>query len=410
MRCGAHGSSEVSISRPETESAWEAHQGEWRDPAQIASQWREANRVDPAVFRAQASGSWWDIIDELGICLVVTREYEHLVVALTVAAGRSRTTFLPIPHPSGLAVDRERNRMYLASTRNPNQVLTFAPAPRGLNRRDVHGADFSARPLLPLESSFYPGSAYLHDVALIGGVLHGNAVGHNAVVRLDRAGVVEPVWWPSCVDVGGGVESRWNLIQLNSIAAGRDLESSFFTASTDRVSTRRPGQVNFAVDRRGVVFSGETREAVARGLTRPHSARLNDGVLWVDDSGYGTVGVVADGAYSAITALPGWTRGLCFCGRIAFVGTSRVIPRFRAYAPGLDVQSSRCAVHAIDLQTGNVLGSLRWPKGNQIFAIDWLPREVTAGFPFAGGRRPTARERTVFYTFTLDDGVGGGGG
>ena len=35
--------------------------------------------------------------------------------------------------------------------------------------------------------------------------------------------------------------------------------------------------------------------------------------------------------------LPGWTRGLWFHGSTAFVGASRVIPRFSNYAPGFDV-------------------------------------------------------------------------
>jgi hypothetical protein len=34
----------------------------------------------------------------------------------------------------------------------------------------------------------FPGSLYMHDVAFVGGRLHANAVGHNAVVRIDDAG------------------------------------------------------------------------------------------------------------------------------------------------------------------------------------------------------------------------------
>ena len=56
-----------------------------------------------------------------------------------------------------------------------------------------------------------------------------------------------------------------------------------------------------------------------------------------------------------VSRLPGWTRGLSFCKDVAFVGTSRVIPRFRHYAPGLDVERSVCALHAVD-SSGRVLG------------------------------------------------------
>jgi uncharacterized protein (TIGR03032 family) len=155
------------------------------------------------------------------------------------------------------------------------------------------------------------------------------------------------------------------------------------------------------VDRRGVIFSGATREPIARGLTRPHSARLANGRLWVDNSGYGELGTIESGRFEPVARLPGWTRGLCFVGGVAFVGTSRVIPRFRGYAPGLDVASSVCGVHAVEVASGRVLGSLEWPVGNQIFALDWVPSGVASGLPFAArGRRSAARERDLFYTFS----------
>jgi uncharacterized protein (TIGR03032 family) len=159
--------------------------------------------------------------------------------------------------------------------------------------------------------------------------------------------------------------------------------------------------LNFPVDGRGVIFSGATREPIARGLTRPHSARLHKDKVWVDNSGYGEVGFVQDEELSVVAELPGWTRGLCFHKDIAFVGTSRVIPRFSQYAPGLDVEKSVCGLHAINVKTGEVLGSLIWPFGNQIFAIDWLPATVTRGFPFAQDvSRLSEREKLIFYAFS----------
>jgi len=256
------------------------------------------------------------------------------------------------------------------------------------------------RPLVPVRSRFYPGCLYLHDLALVGGRLHANAVGQNAVVRLDPDGGYERVWWPRSIETEHGPAFAPNYLQLNSIAAGPDLAGSYFSASAGAPSARRPGQRHFPVDGRGVVFSGVTREPVARGLTRPHSARLRAGRLWVDDSGYGEVGVVEDGRFRAVARLPGWTRGLAFRGDVAFVGTSRVLPRFRQYAPGLDVDTSVCGLHAIDATSGTVLGSITWPWGNQIFAVECVPEDFTSGFPFpARARRAVARETRLFYAF-----------
>jgi uncharacterized protein (TIGR03032 family) len=312
-----------------------------------------------------------------------------------------------MPHPSGLTVDRKRGVVHVASTRNPNQVYELKPVTGAIERQDVEvGNQNDARPLVPVSSSFYAGCMYLHDLAIIGGDLYGNSVGQNAVVKLETGGVSSRVWWPLCIESKIGPNFGQNYIQLNSIAAGCDIASSYFSASSDSVSTRRPGHRNYPVDRRGVVFSGRTREAVIRGLTRPHSARLIGSKVWVDNSGYGEFGFGSGrrggDLFQPVVKLPGWTRGLCVKGDIAFVGTSRVIPRFSQYAPGLDVDKSVCGIHAVDLKSGAVLGSLTWPVGNQIFAIEWIPQSYSHGFPFLSGKRLESEKR-LFYAFSTQD-------
>jgi uncharacterized protein (TIGR03032 family) len=378
------------------DALWSRHHAAWRDTAQVASQWQEARAIDPETLRHGVDGAFWDVLAEADITLLVTREYEHLVMAL--GAGPS-VTFLPLPHPSGIVVDRDRGIVHVASTRNPNQVYDLRPVTDLLPRLDVKAAPVADRPLIPAGSRFYPGCLYMHDLALIGGRLYANAVGQNAIARLDGDGPYERVWWPRSIETRNGPVFGRNHLQLNSIAAGPTLRQSYFSASTDKVSARRPGMRNFPVDGRGVIFAGRTREVFARGLTRPHSARLHGGKVWVDNSGYGELGFAEDGQFRPVVKLPGWTRGLCFHKGIAFVGTSRVIPRFRQYAPGLDVDSSICGIHAVEVKTGRVLGSLTWPAGNQIFAIDWIARSTATGFPFAAGARRAAKEKALFYCY-----------
>jgi uncharacterized protein (TIGR03032 family) len=390
------------VSRPapqELDALWQSHDDEWRDPALALAAWSGAE-LDPRLLRARAAGAWWETLARLDITLLVTREYEHLLMALSVTDGRPSVSYMPLPHPSGLAVDRRSDIVSVASTRNPNQVFELEPVGASLARGDASPPDLDHRPLLPARSTIHPGALYIHDLAHIGGALHANSVGQNAIVRLPAAGGHEKVWWPRAVERNGRPDFSRNWIQLNSIAAGPDLASSYFSASAESMSTRRPGHRNFPVDRRGVIFSGATREPVARGLTRPHSARLYRRNLWVDNSGYGELGVVRDGQFEAVGRLPGWTRGLCFHRGVAFVGTSRVIPRFRQYAPGLDVDRSRCALHAVEATSGKILGSLTWPYGNQIFAIDWISRSRSTGLPIpSGSRSGTKRLKHLFYSF-----------
>ena len=78
------------------------------------------------------------------------REYEHLVLALSAPGGRPTTTYLPLPHPSGLAWDAERRQLHVASTRNPNAVYALRPA-RALGTAAGRGTrDVPDRPLLGL--------------------------------------------------------------------------------------------------------------------------------------------------------------------------------------------------------------------------------------------------------------------
>ena len=378
---------------------WTRHAAEWRDTAQVCSQWREAADTDPRLLESRASKGWWSTLEKLGITLFVTREYEHLVLALSVCKGRPHITFFPMPHPSGLAVDRQARKVYVASTRNPNQIYSFKPLSVLLERTDLKLPRDPGSALMPATAAYYPGSLYIHDLAMVGRKLHANAVAHNAVIRLSDGNGFERVWWPRCIEVKRKPVFTRNHIQLNSIAAGKTLTQSFFSASSDRIGRLRPGHLNYPVDGRGVIFSGATREPVCTGLTRPHSARLRNQEIWIDNSGYGEVGYVQDGRLQVVRKLPGWTRGLCILDDIAFVGTSRIIPKYARYAPGLDASSSVCAVHAISCKTGELLGSLEWPYGNQIFSIDWIRSSVTTGFPFPVPLRNMERERGLFYSY-----------
>ncbi|MCC6450133.1 MAG: DUF4915 domain-containing protein [Candidatus Aureabacteria bacterium] len=388
-------------SRDSRAAARDRHDGQFRDPADLAGFWRGAVETDPSLFACETEGRWWETLRRCGVTLLVSREYEHLLLGLTASDdGTGAATYLRLPHPSGIAVDEARATVHVACTRNPNQVYDLQPVRSLMPRLDRAAETFAGNPLLPARVRFLPGCTYLHDLALIGGELHATSVGQNAIVRIGEGGACERVWWPRCIEAPGGPVFGRNHIQLNSIAAGACPADSYYSASADEMTELRPGDPAFPVDRRGVIFSGATREALALGLTRPHSARLHGGRIWVDNSGYGEVGVVEGGAFVSVRRLPGWTRGLAFCGDTAFVGTSRVLPRFRAYAPGLDPAAARCGVHAVDVRTGEALGSIVWPAGNQIFAIEPVPSSMSGGFPFAAGEKQArGSSEGLFYAF-----------
>lgn len=123
------------------------------------------------------------------------------------------------------------------------------------------------------------------------------------------------------------------------------------------------------------VPSGET---IVRGLSMPHSPRLYGGHLWVLDSGRGLLSHVnpQDGQVDEVAALPGYTRGLAFCGRYAFVGLSKI--RETAVFGGLPIAEQhdelRCGVGVIELSTGRTVAALQFHSGvDEVFAVEALP-------------------------------------
>ena len=389
----------MKSSMKEMENIWERQANLLRSPLEICSGLSE-KQIDSRLFRSQIKGDFAGVLEELGIMLIVSREYEHFILALSGKDGRLHFSYWPVPHPSGLVVDRKSNLLYVAATRNPNQIITFKP--QSYEDFTQNSASHSLKTiLLPIQTNFLPGSTYLHDLALIENKLFANSVGKNTVVRIEGS-CVHQSWWPRCVDTPDGPDTSKNYLQLNGIASGKTIHSSYFCASTDTISYRRPGHRNFKVDGQGVVFSGKTREVSAKGLTRPHSIRLDTKKrLFICNSGYGKVCQVnpRSGAVDDVAIFPGWTRGLCIINDVAFVGTSRILKRFHHYAPGLDAEQCICGLHAFHLTSGKNLGSIIWPFGNQIFAIDWISSSFANGFPLKRSRINKKALTNLFFSY-----------
>ncbi|MCS6818581.1 MAG: DUF4915 domain-containing protein [Chitinophagales bacterium] len=324
-------------------------------------------------------GNFADILYRSNITLLITREYEHLVLALHATKKGITQSFLHLPHPNGIAVNRKKNRVYVASTRNPNKIVELSVVSNLIHRSEMNHIKRHDKLLTPSREKYYAGSYYFHDLAFIGNQLYANSVGKNGIVPInfDTPDSEEIVWSPLHKKL-----SHSNYLQLNSIAAGKDIASSFFTASAEKPGDYKPGDLRFPVDKKGVIFSGRDGAVVARGLTRPHSAKLHKGLLWVNNSGYGETGYIDNGNFVPVFTFPGWTRGLSFIDDIAFIGVSKIIPKYKIYAPGLSIRHQQCAVYAVNISTREILGRIEWEMGNQIYGIDWISADACIGFPF----------------------------
>ncbi len=117
----------------------------------------------------------------------------------------------------------------------------------------------------------------------------------------------------------------------------------------------------------GVVVDVASGETVLAGLAMPHSPRLQNGRLWLLNSGAGEFGFVdlAGGRFEPVAFLPGYGRGLAFHGRYAVVGLSK--SRQNRTFSGLPLDAAlaakkaepRCGLYVIDLASGDVVHWLR---------------------------------------------------
>jgi uncharacterized protein (TIGR03032 family) len=129
----------------------------------------------------------------------------------------------------------------------------------------------------------------------------------------------------------------------------------------------------------GILMDVETGDVITRGLSMPHSPRWYQGRLWVLESGNGGLGYIDSdtGKYVELIALPGFTRGLAFCGPLAFVGLSQV--RETAVFGGVFIAEKQldertCGVWVVNIETAKTVAFVKFEDAVQeIFAVEVVP-------------------------------------
>ncbi|MGH1578742.1 TIGR03032 family protein [Planktotalea sp.] len=183
---------------------------------------------------------------------------------------------------------------------------------------------------------------------------------YNCLATLSEAASFRPLWRPPFISKVVG-EDRCH---LNGLAMDDDRAAYVSAVSRSDVADgwrerRQDG---------GVILDVHSGEAVATGLSMPHSPRLYDGKLWVLNSGRGELCTIdpANGEITPIAFCPGFARGLAFVNRFAIVGLSR--PRRNQTFEGLELQdllqskdtAARCGLLVIDIDTGRTVEWLRF--------------------------------------------------
>lgn len=147
----------------------------------------------------------------------------------------------------------------------------------------------------------------------------------------------------------------------------------------------------------GCIIDVKSGEIVASGLAMPHSPRWHDGRLWVLDSGTGRLCMVepSAGRVVGVTDVPGYTRGLAFCGQFAFVGMSRI--RETSVFGGVPIAEKRdelrCGVAVVDLVSGRAVAFIQFTSGvDEIFDVQVIPSAnataILGPYPDLDGVKP----------------------
>jgi len=196
----------------------------------------------------------------------------------------------------------------------------------------------------------------------------------NCLATLDDHASFRPVWRPPFISQMVG-EDRCH---LNGMAMDNGRVAFVSAVSRSDVADgwrerRRDG---------GVVLDVGTGEAVATGLSMPHSPRVYDGRLWVLNSGLGELSVIdpKDGTVTPVAFCPGYARGLAFVGRYAVIGLSR--PRRNQTFEGLALDERLAAKDAaprsgllvVDIDTGRTVEWLRFEHTiDELYDVAVLP-------------------------------------
>jgi len=312
----------------------------------------------PVAFHYTQTDSFVEVLRQLGASLLVSTYQANKLLALRAAGNGLSTLVRTFDKPMGLAVDGSR---LAVGTRKEVWLLRNAPdiAPR-VGPEGMHDACYLPR------SSHVTGDIGIHEIAYASDELWMVSTRFSCLATLDPDYSFVPRWRPPFI-TSLAAEDRCHLNGLALV----DGKPGFVTAlgTTDVRDGWRADK-----PQGGCILDVASGEFVTKGLSMPHSPRWHAGKLWVLESGTGGVAVVdrATGRRDTLLQLPGFTRGLGFAGRYAFVGLSKI--RATSAMDGVPLAAHRdelkCGVAAVDLESGALVGSVEFQTAvEEIFDV-----------------------------------------
>jgi uncharacterized protein (TIGR03032 family) len=315
---------------------------------------------------SQHTESFATFLREAGVSLAVSTYQTGQLVLLRPLAEGLDTHFIAMPKPMGIAVDAAR--LTLGSA---HRIEFFRNVPALGERLGPDRSD----------------AVFVHRATHVSGDIDVHEMGYDrdgelwlvntrmsCLCTLATDSSIVPRWKPPFI-------SRYDLLDrchLNGLGFrdGRPRYVSMLGHGDEPGSWRRDKASG------GRIMDVTDDSLVVDGLCMPHSPRWHRGQLWFLASGEGRLLRLADdGSTQTVAELPGFVRGLAFFDRYALVGLSQV--RESTVFAGLPLTARadqrQCGIHLVDIETGTVLGLLRFSGDVQeIFDLQILPHRAPA--------------------------------
>jgi uncharacterized protein (TIGR03032 family) len=303
-----------------------------------------------------------EILGHLKAALLVSTYQAGKLLVIGVHHGRLCVSYLDFDQPMGVAA--RPDRVAIGSRSQVHFFQANRGAAAAVEPRGTFDGCYVAR------TSLHTGRILGHDLGWGQEGLWVVNTLFSCLCTLDESYSFVPRWRPAFISRLAD-EDRCHLNGL-AIESGVPRYVTAL-AETDTASGWRADKA-----KTGCVIDVSQGGILARGFAMPHSPRIHDGRLWLLDSGTGSIGVVdrTDGKYEVVDRVPGYSRGLGFCGQFAFVGLSRI--RETNVFGGLPVAERHdelcCGVAVVDLVSGRSVAKFQFLTGvEEIFALDLIP-------------------------------------
>jgi uncharacterized protein (TIGR03032 family) len=321
----------------------------------------EQSGAETQPFQYVHSTSLPVLMETLGISLFVSTYQAGRLMVIRANQGKLTTLLRNFVQVMGLALTPHRLAL---GTRNQIHLFRNAPATSPNADGDAnYDACYSPR------LSYTTGDIRVHELVWVDDQLWIVNTRFSCLCTLHSDYSFIPQWRPPFVTALEGSDR----CHLNGVALVNQ-QPKYVTVFSQTNSPQgwRSHKING-----GCVLDLPTGEVVAQGFSMPHSPRFYDGLLWLLDSGRGQLIVVdlQSGQSTTVVELPGFTRGLAFYGRYAFIGLSQI--REKQTFGGLPLEEKhdvlKCGVWAIDIKTGEPVAFLEFQEGcTELFDIQVL--------------------------------------